>query len=266
MTVINKNPQERATAPIYAAMRSRVAEVSSIKILNTTPTTGQRPTLGLPGSMMVFLSKGNSQAIEEVRTAAIQGGERAASIFRHLKKQFACRKTLPIGEAIELISKQSVFAELRYGGNILASGLAVPDDLDYTVLVLPYNGGRLAPEGFELVEYLEEPGQADRLQGIVIQVTPDLSEAEAELMKAQNDMDRWRNVAYEFDCDTTAWAVAAAFAIGVTVGLAVTCAGCVVPDLMHLDQSDIDRLGPSASVQELLQLRHQYLRQMVGYA
>ena len=252
--------------PIYAEMRRRSVRVTKADVIEVTRTRLQKPTLGAPGSMTVFLAAKSSAAMDEVRAAVNEGGLPAKKLSEHVSRQYKRRRQQTVKEAVKAISRARVFAELRYGGATLATGLFLPKGLDVAVLCFPYNGGRLTRDGFTLVEYIDRHATDAGIDVLVIKVDPDLSDVEEGLLEAQNDADRFQNVGYEAWCDTTAWAVAAGVVAAATLAAAVATLGCVAPnvEVPHLSERDVQRLGPEASVQKLLNIRRDALYAMVG--
>jgi hypothetical protein len=169
------------------------------------------------------------------------------------------------------MAQAPVLADVRYGGNTLNAGITVPQNIDCAVAIFPYNGGRLAEDGFELVEY-PKAGTSDRLEAVVVEVSPGLSAAETAALQLVPGSQLGRNIGVSLDCCTTWWAVGfvtAGLAGAVALGAAgaatlIVVAGITAVQLgraTNLSDAEIKKLGPAASARELLQLRREALLQ-----
>jgi hypothetical protein len=77
---------------------------------------------------------------------------------------------------------EPVWADVRYGGKTLANALWVPPDLDAAVVVFPYSGGRLAADGFSLIEHVVAGADAG-LDAILLVHAPELTAAERSILR-----------------------------------------------------------------------------------
>ncbi|MFO0874088.1 MAG: hypothetical protein U0575_08975 [Phycisphaerales bacterium] len=250
----------------YKEMRLRQIRKKALEVIPKKPGPGPDPpppTLVPPGAIGIFIAKKGSGVLDQVREAATKGGAVADKFAAKLTSQLKKRKTMSVGDAVDLIAKQSVFADVRYGGATVCNGLFVPKGLDCAVVLLPYNGGRLLADGFQLAEYLQD-GTKDGLEGIAVVSQPPLSAAEIAAHLAVPEDQIELNVGFASWCDTTAWAVAAVVAVAVLVVVALATAGCVAVVDKHLSEAQIKKLGPAASARKMLDLRRTALRELAG--
>lgn len=238
-------------------VRTRKLPVSAVK-----RSAAKKPALAPPGSITVYLGRQGSRGLDAVRKALDEGGGDAAQqVFERMRKQLGDRRQVTVREAIEMMVKEPVFAELRYGGATVASHLFVPKGLDVVALVFPYNGGALASEGFVLVEHVRE-GAGEGLDAVVVRNDPVLTEVEKAALKLVPRDQLVRNVGVSMACDTTGAAVAAVVVAVVLLVVALATAGCAAMTDRHLEPDELKRLGPAASARRILDLRRQALTQM----
>src|SRR6266566_5905468 len=195
------------TDSYFVEAQARPIRLTNIEVIDKT-SPAQNAFFGIPGTLTVFIARKGSAALHELREALKTGGEALKQLYRKVGEQAVQVERWTLEEAVQATIQAPVFAELRYGGATLAQGLSVPEGLDMTtVLFLPYNGGRLAQEGFILAERFKEGSDA-ALEALVVRVDPPLTEAEkAALQLVPPDQDI-NNVGLNRWCDTTWIAVA----------------------------------------------------------
>jgi hypothetical protein len=238
-------------------------------VIDLEPQNGNSVTP--PGSITLILSRAGSGVLEQVQSAVLRGGQDLVDMAERLVTQYANREPIELGRAAKVMIQQPVFAEIRYGGETFAQGLFVPEELLAVVLILPYNGGRLAAEGFTLAERFTE-ASTERLEGLLLRTLPPLTAAERAVLDQVPDDQLINNVGRP-RCDTTYWAVAATVAVAVTIVLppvhitaevlAATLtaaeAGGAIAVETNIPEADLRTLGPAASARRLLELRRQKL-------
>jgi len=251
--------------------QNRAIRVSKIEVIsNKAPGAKEKPTFGLPGTMTVFVARKGSPALADLRQAIREGNEATSRMREKLINQYTripkSAKGLP-----EQIMSAPVFADIRYGGMTVNSGVFVPKGVDMAVIILPYNGGRLASEGFTLVEHHKE-GTEQQLEAVVMRADPELTDAERAALNMVPKEQLVRNVGVALRCDTTWWAVglvaaglvtAAAVGVAGTAGLIATIAltACLLARDVHVSEAQIEKLGPAASARKFIQLRRDVLQE-----
>ena len=244
---------------------SRPIRVRPLEVIDNTPKSAdQLSILGAPGTMTVFVAKKGARALDDVRAAVTKGGDQNIEKVRtHVRGRAPRRKPVSDRQAAELMVCAPVFADIRYGGDVLNRGVFLPDGFDLVVVVLPYNGGRLARGGFSLAEHFQEGSDA-ALEGLVVQVSPPLTAAEKAALRQVPPDQRVANVGVAISCRTTWWAVGfvAACLAGVAVLAAVEIFGLAPRpgNVVHLTEQELKKLGPAASARKLLAMRRELLR------
>jgi len=136
--------------------------------------------LAAPGTVTLYLGRRGEPMLRQIAETAMRKGRDDARLALKIREGLERRERqrMSVPEAVDLLVKQPVFADLRYGGKTVASHLFVPDDMDIVSVVMPYNGGRLARGGFTLVEHIAEGSHA-ALTGLLVRAAPPLTRAEA---------------------------------------------------------------------------------------
>lgn len=301
--------------PLIEETQTRLVRSTRLEIIERTPSL-QDPLsgIGVPGTLTIFITRKGSGRLDEVKAAVKEGGERASDLVKNLYSQTATRRGISIevvrtiirginngGQVSKLIDDlrnrpivskeasleevaqqiiaQPVFGHIQYGSSVLAQYVFVPEGTDIYVMTLPYSGGRLAREGFKLVERYKEGSDA-ALEALVVRANPFLTTAEkAALSQVPSE----NHVGPDVWCRTTAWGIAAGAAgVGVAAAAAygtacpeAAVAGAAAADAVynygagdivkpevfstHLSEEEIQKLGPMASVREMMQMRRDSL-------
>jgi hypothetical protein len=150
-----------------------------LRMLEYEPGTGRTGQLAVPGTVTFFLGRHGSPLLAEVEKAIAGNSKVDRALLERVYGSVGKLKpeTLPLAERVRILREQPVLAEIRYGGKTLASHLFTTGEDDLTIVVCPYNGGRLAKEGFTLVERAREesiPG----LEALAVVRTPPLTRIE----------------------------------------------------------------------------------------
>lgn len=253
----------------FVEAQGRPIRLTKIEVIDKT-SLAQNTFFGIPGTLTVFVARKGSAVLQELREALKTGGETLKQLYKKVGAQAVQIERWTLEEAVQATIQEPIFAELRYGGATLAQGLSVPQGLDMVVLFLPYNGGRLAQEGFILAERYKEGSEAG-LEALVVRVDPPLTEAEKaalQLVPTEQDIN---NVGSTRWCDTT-W-----IAVGlVTAVVATPAAHALVTDALvdialdllgftanaletHIPEETLRQLGPAASARKLLEMRREAL-------
>ncbi len=252
------------THPVFAEAQSRPVRFTKVEVINPTLDKKLKGlTLGIPGSLILFMARKGSNTLDELRAAYREGGTRLVELSERVVEQYKGRVEVSVEEAVQATIRQPVFADLLYGGATLAHGLFMPDDLDVALLALAYNGGRLASGGLKLAERYREDSNA-ALEAFIVRTDPPLTAAErAALAKVPSD--QFINNVLAIECDTTWWAVAfatvgVAAAIGtIAVATAVATISPVPINETHLSEEALIELDRRASARRLLEIRREAL-------
>lgn len=239
---------------------SRPLRCSEIEVMDYVPSSVD-PALQLagPGTITLILARKGSRILDEIRAAAGAGNGADQQLTARLRAQSRGRTPLPLEDALELLKTQPVIADVRYGGITVASNYFVPDDADYTAVILPYNGGRLARQGFTLVEHWREDVDCP-LQAVALRHAPALTPAERAALEQVPADQLELNVGRAYMC----WALSV-IAIAALVTLVAICTYGPEEDddhdgpNDHLSEDDILALGPAVTARQLLALRRRKL-------
>lgn len=242
---------------------TRPLRVRKLQVVDYKPHS-RRPEeqLALPGTITVLMARHGNKLFADIAGAVKAGSGREGELAKQVYRQYKDRKTVPLDEAVKVAREQPSFADLRYGGGTLVQNLFVPEGLDVVLVVLPYNGGRLAPEGFSLAEH-PRSDKEPALDVLVLRHVPDLSKAEAAAIDRVPPEQLAINVGHgpgEVACSVLLLTVAVVAEVAI---VAVTYAITGAVDLSHvaqLDAATIERLGPAATAGRLVELRRAALR------
>jgi hypothetical protein len=218
------------------------------------------------GSIGLFAAPKGSALLDEVRRAATAGDGSDREVAQRIREQFIDRKMLPIDEAVRLLIDQPVFASMRYGGRTLATSIFTPPGADIAAVAMPYNGGRLASDGFSLVEHYREDSGAE-LDAFVLRHAPALTRAEsAALDKLPAEMLEMNvgNAALCYALSLVGIAVVVSLATGICCPHWVVrandpgAASTPMPDL-HIGDAQVERMSAATTARHLLRIRREML-------
>ncbi len=238
---------------------SRATRTSKLTVVDYRQPADGDLALVAPGTVTAFVGRAGSGSLAELRKALAGDVKVARALIARLTKQLERRKPMALSAAVEVLGKQPVFAEIRYGGRALASNLFVPAGLDLCVVAMPYNGGRVAAAGFALVEFLADDGDG-ALEALIVTSAPDLTAAERAALRLVPADQIGSNIGRAAMC----WAVTAVTIAAVVVLATSFCISRVAgrdPEERHLPEDRIKQLGPAASARALLALRRSILEE-----
>jgi hypothetical protein len=237
--------------PVLDEVAKRSIRTSQIEVLDFTPPPGQKPTIGLPGSILLYVCRKGSPFLNLLRGAKTKEG--AEKFLAAVKQQLDKLKPTTVEQNVSAMVSSDVFAELRHGGETMVETLFVPPETEFIFHFFAYNGGHLAKEGFTLVERLKDNTSA-ALEAVIVKITPQLTDAE----KAALDLvppSQWSRSTADPGCGDSGTAVTVALAaVALSITISITCL-CAVPDVHSIPREELDRLGPTASARKLLELR-----------
>lgn len=238
-----------------------------IDVVDVSAQSGSVVGLGM---MVGIVAKKGTGIVNRLRVLLEKGQGGAAEAKEILTKKIDRGLWTTSREYVDRLVNEPVYAEIRYAGESLHKGLFVPQGLDVVSTVFPYNGGRLAPEGFSLVERFRG-GTTDELEALIVRSAPELTEAEKVALHNVPPDQLVNNVGPASWCDTTWWAaagyaIAAGFAAAaVAVGTTLVLDGKRAPDWNdHLSDKEIEKLGPAASARSLLALRRKLIEKNIS--
>ncbi len=160
-------------------IESRIPLKSGMDVIRYQPSSEDPDDqLAWPGSVVVYLTRKNSPLFKKICAAAngLEGCD--AELAQQLREQSAGRVQIPLEDAVDQAIKRDNLVEIRYLGKSVASNFYIPDDADFITAVLPYTGGPLAPNGFEIIQNVTSDDVAP-YEAVAVAALPELSEAEA---------------------------------------------------------------------------------------
>jgi hypothetical protein len=169
------------------------------------------------GTITIFVARHGHGLIEDIRTAIKQAAPLPTSWERVIRAgsigkegDTSISEVRPVS-SMPLERRESagtrllvepVVGEVRYGSKQLVRNLYVPSN-GAIVTTCPYNGGRIANDGFALVERCEE-GTSAGLDALVVIRAPELTAAERAAVRAVPDAMLEGNIGVGIDANITA--------------------------------------------------------------
>ncbi len=246
--------------PAFRETQARPIRVTNLDVIDRSPLSD----IGASGAITVFIARKGSGALDDVRVAVTEGSGYSQKVLDRLRgpteAPFAGFE-ISLPEFVQMVVRAPVFADVRYGGEVLNRGLFLPEGLDLAISVFPYNGGRLAREGFSLAEHYQE-GTDVALEGLVVRASPPLTAAERAALDKVPEDQSVLNVGTALSCKTTWWAVAVMTAVrAIQATAAVTCFTIVAvqASAAPLSEAELAERGPAASARKLLAIRRDLL-------
>jgi hypothetical protein len=250
-----------AFAPIRAVameVEARPSRMSGIEVLDYRPSHGDEHLfLAKPGTVTLFVARRNADVLSEIRKVVTTSSDSDRLLTARFMSQFERRTFVTLEAAATTLAAQSVFASVRYHGRTLAQSLFVPHDLDVCVVPMPYNGGHLSLDEFQLVEH-HIPGNADRLEAIAVRHAPPLTRAEQAALKAvPADQDEW-NVSSPMMC----YALTGVTIVATVIAATSFCYHIETEE--PIPEDEIRSIGPAATARKLLATRRRILEEGDG--
>ncbi|GAA3050545.1 hypothetical protein GCM10020000_34310 [Streptomyces olivoverticillatus] len=169
----------RALSRAALAAEGRLRRTRRLPVFDCPPGgTGARYALAAPGTVTLYLARRGSPRLREIAESLVRRTGRDVEIAREIRESLELRPRLSVPEAVDRMLAEPVFAELRYGSKPVVNNLFVPEDTEVVSVVFPYNGGRLARDGFTLTEYVIDTCPTG-LSGLLVRAAPPLTRAEA---------------------------------------------------------------------------------------
>jgi hypothetical protein len=243
----------QALRPVALEIEARASRATKIELLDYRPThqdyTG---FLAKPGTVTLFVAQRHAEILGRIRRATTSAGGEDRSIAADLAAKFNQRSMVSLEQAVATLTREPVFASLRYGDRTLAQSLVAPEPDDVCVVPMAYNGGYLAENSFKLVEHVIPDSNAE-LEAVLVRHVPPLSLAErAALQAVPLDQREW-SIAQPMAC----YAITAITVTLVLAGATYACPGIAEPE--PLPDREIKKIGPSATARKLLAIRRRIL-------
>lgn len=236
----------------------RSTRKSKVEVYDYQPSDINAEThLAWAGSIGFVMAPKGSEILSRFRKALSSKGSEDISLATELKNDVVGRKPIPFDEAVLGLIEKPVFASLKYKGRILSSGVFVPDGLKAYTAGIPYNGGPLDPNGFELVEHLKTGSEKEEFEAIILRRPPALTEAEKFALEQLNDDDL--NLGSAIMCFAIS---AVTFAATVSAATGMTCphSSDLKRGLQHPEVTmDVKNASPELIARRLLNTRREII-------
>jgi hypothetical protein len=218
---------------------------------------GMRP-LAPPGSAVLFVGRPGSGVMSALRQALDHRDpglmhEVAERVYGTLVE----RQPVGLDEAVEQYVRQGVSLDLSYRCTQLVRNVFLPDDLEIAAFPMPYTGGPVDDGSFALTSRVG-PGADDWLDAVVVIHEPGLTDIE----RAALDLIPLEQSGINIGTSAMCYAITAVTVFVVVAGATYACPG--IPDVLHLDDETVRRLGPERTSRELLGLRRAALERRNG--
>ncbi|MCB1020570.1 MAG: hypothetical protein H6509_07460 [Bryobacterales bacterium] len=168
-----------AIADYEAAIESRAPSFSAPTVL-TLDAKG--PSAAIPeGSVVVFVARKGGANLAQI-ASAVEKGDLAAVEKVHDRLAAAIRRRIE-GDKTEPREIDAVpsYSELRYGSKTIARAIFLETPSSVDARVFAYNGGKLTPGKFQLVQYAKS-GRGTELETLVVIRPPTLSALEKTIL------------------------------------------------------------------------------------
>jgi len=160
-----------------------IAKLSELRIQNPgvpSYVTDAFDDIADTPTVTLFLAKQGSDALSYVGEA-VQDESRAMALQERFFQEVAPRAPMTMAQAIAELVEQPVYAEVLYADLRLGDHLYVPPGMELIAFVFPYDGGKLNPEGFTLLQW---SSTGEQLEALVVHNAPPSTDAEREARRA----------------------------------------------------------------------------------
>ncbi|NEN04667.1 hypothetical protein G3T36_02175 [Diaminobutyricibacter tongyongensis] len=209
----------------------------------------------IEGSIMMFWARPGSDIISRLEKAYANGEQAPLhEVNDIIARQLADEPIPTLDAASDAVLASPMHFDVRYGTKVLSRTLTLPEGAEICLLVFPYNGGDLNEEDFALDQF-HRAGETVEFPTLLVKVPPKLSEVELEAIRAVPADQVGINIGEASCCPAVTALVLIAVALATHAGIWQE-----IGDQMNnvrLTESQIARLGPMASAQELVAVRRE---------
>lgn len=277
-----------ALQPLNDVRQTRIRRVLPIQVVDQAKFGGPAKTgIGNEGTVIIVLSR-NAKVHDAAMEAIAEGGSASQKFIQKLGNQLS-KLTPPtsVEEYLKTIKKGVPVGAITYCGCTLVDPIWLPAGLDTTLLVFPYNGGRLLASGFKLVEYISSESDPS-LCATALKYAPKLTAAEREALTLVPPDMVTVHIGNHAKCTYTTLAALGGATIGAIVGTITAPVGIGVGAIVgagvgyyagqaflnnmtrnidvHLTDSQISKLGPAQTAKTLVNLRREALLKLAEEA
>jgi hypothetical protein len=209
----------------------------------------------IEGSIMLFWARPGSEIVPRLERAYAEGDrETLSEVNEIIASQLADEPIPTLDDASDAVLTSPMHFDVRYGSKVLSRTLTLPDGAEVCLVVLPYNGGELNEKDFALDQY-HRAGESVQYPTLLVKVPPKLSEVELEAIRAVPADQIGINIGETSCCPAVTALVLVAVALATHAGIWQEIGDQM--NKVRLTESQIARLGPMASAQELVAVRRE---------
>lgn len=209
----------------------------------------------IEGSIMMFWGPPDSAIIPRLKDAYASGDlSTLHEVDEIIARQMADEPIPTLDAAADAVLASPMHFDVRYGSKVLSRTLSLPEGAEVCLVVFPYNGGDLNEEDFALDQY-HRAGETVEYPTLLVKVPPKLSEVELEAIRAVPADQIGINIGEASCCPAVTALVLIAVALATHAGIWQEIGDQM--NKVRLTESEIARLGPMASAQELVAVRRE---------
>lgn len=201
----------------------------------------------------LFLTRRGTDDMDRVREA-LADPQKADALRQSMTDQIDAHPGTAFDQIPQVLGDQPVFAEIRYGDEVIVQYLWVDEGLGLCGLTFPYTGSRLRHDAFSMVEFVKD-GAEERLEGLIVHRP--LPQSEAERAAAAGIEGHDVRVGISPYARTTLAIAATYAASAVAAAWAVALAGPAPGafDVADLGDDALSKLADQPTVEELIAMR-----------
>jgi hypothetical protein len=215
-----------------------------------------------PGSVLLVWARRGDKVLRQLDAAYCNRDiDELRRAYDALVADHRARPVLSLDEAARELRSTPVYCDVRYAGRTLASNLWPPKSGCGSML-LPYSGGDLRSEDFQVVQYVRADAEALAVDVILVASAPHLTEIERRALEAVSaDMTELHVGSFGLVAATPATLVV--IAVFVAINTIVTTCCDPLRDRMaeiSLPPETLIELGSVASVAQLVAMRAEVIQ------
>lgn len=146
---------------VFSERRRRMRQRSSISTIYWEVREGEPayyPFKPPAGSITLYWAAAGSDTSAQLRGAFLDRDVDALQeLHDRLAEEWQAREMRSVREAVSSMFEAPSFFDVRYSGATLAQNLWLDESAEVGSIVFPFNGGRLDPDAFSIVEYMPNP-------------------------------------------------------------------------------------------------------------
>jgi hypothetical protein len=223
------------------------------------------------GTVMLFSEKKGRGVLARLKEAYLTGDRDALRVLgAEITYEVEQRQVVSVKAAAQMLIDSPLSYDLRYGGKTLVGEIAMINDISLGSITLPWSGGELDASQFKIVNYRKSETlpeeEEEGVEHLIVKRRPALNDLERQMLGAipleQSELHIGEIVACPWLCAT---AVVVIYAL-VTAAGQNNCGYNAkrLKDIQSLSNDALEKLGPHATVRELLVARRKVFEDFRG--